>query len=69
MDTIEEIAKFLTKTLGVIDKWIEDPTRRQEARMEVKENALDLVTKIIKEADPHEADKMLAKFIDLTSGL
>lgn len=69
MDTIVAIAEFLTATLAVIDKRIEDPARRQEARMEVKENALDLVTKIIKEADPHEADKMLAKFIDLTSGL
>lgn len=69
MGTVKAIVEFLNKTLEMIDKRIEDPARRKATRMEAKQIALDLVTKITKEVDPDEADKMLAEYISLTSDL
>jgi len=63
MGTVGAIATIVGTSLSMIDKYIDDPTRRLKARQELIEKIKQEMENVLSQTEAEEMDKALLDFI------
>jgi len=63
MSAVGSIAEIIAKALGMVDEYIEDPKRRLEVRLKIKESMRLQTMELIKKEKTGEEADILARFM------
>ena len=69
MGTVGAIAGIINTGLSMIDKHIDDPTRRLKARQEYIDECKKKLSEVLNAKELEEIDKLLLEFIELIHAL
>jgi hypothetical protein len=65
MSTVGAIADFAKTALDSLEEYKDNPARRLQIRLDLKNKSLELADKILQEDDPDEAAKLSTELRDL----